>query len=135
MTYSLQVDGLSKAYPGIIAVKDVTFGIHPGEIVGVLGKNGAGKSTIMRILGGVERPDSGTLNIDGARRAFRSVHDALDAGIVTVHQELNDVPLLTVAENICLGLGFPRKGILIDRRALLQKARTALDALRSCLLC
>ncbi|MQB07988.1 sugar ABC transporter ATP-binding protein [Agrobacterium tumefaciens] len=131
MTQSLQIDGLSKAYPGVIAAHDVTFDIHPGEVVGVLGKNGAGKSTVMRILGGVERPDSGTVTIDGVVRHLHSASDALKSGIVTVHQELNDVPVLTVAENICLGLGFPKRNGLIDKAALLEKARWALEELHA----
>ncbi|GLT11364.1 sugar ABC transporter ATP-binding protein [Sulfitobacter porphyrae] len=131
MSGSLNVMGICKTYPGVRAAREVSFSTEPGEVIGVLGKNGAGKSTLMRILGGVERQDAGSLELDGRILAFHSARDAVAAGIVTVHQELNDVPMLSVAENICLGLGYPGRFGLVDRRALAGRAAAALDALHS----
>lgn len=131
MSGTLTARGICKAYPGVQAAREVTFSIDPGEVIGVLGKNGAGKSTLMRILGGVERPDAGGLELGGRALDFHSARDAVAAGIVTVHQELNDIPMLSVAENVCLGLGYPGWMGLVDRRALDARANAALNALHS----
>lgn len=112
-----------KRYPGVLANDHVTLELRAGEIHGLLGENGCGKSTLIRVLSGVERPDSGTVTKDGAPVSFASPLEARDAGIATVFQEFSLVPELSVAENIALGSAIPRNrlGLIdwhrIDRRA------------------
>ena len=127
----LQAHRLSKQFPGVIAASDVTFDIAPGEVIGFVGKNGAGKSTVVRMLVGVTRPDSGEIRLDGSRLTLASPNDALALGLACVHQELNDIPQLSVAENISLGIGYPRtRGCFIDRTKLSDIANQALGRLR-----
>jgi ribose transport system ATP-binding protein len=126
----LEVDKVTKRFPGVLAVEEARLLLRRGEIVGLVGKNGAGKSTLIRILAGVERPDSGEVRIDGEMASPYTPRDARDRGLRFVHQELNDVPELTAAENLALGLGFPRRlRVLIDRGALRERAAEVLGRL------
>jgi ribose transport system ATP-binding protein len=99
----LQLSNVSKSFGGIAALKDVDFTLQAGEIHGLVGENGAGKSTTMKIIAGVYSDFDGEMSIDGKRVHFRSARDALAAGIGMVHQELSTIPDLTVAENVFLG--------------------------------
>ena len=126
----LSLSGISKAYPGVVAAENVDLSVAKGEIVGLVGKNGAGKSTLIRIIAGAERPDAGSILIDGQPMRFANASEASAAGIAVVHQELGDIPLLTVGENILLGLTYPGKWGLISRRRLRARAQEALDAMR-----
>lgn len=99
----LQLSSISKRFPGVIALDDVYLEVYPGEIVALAGENGAGKSTLMNILGGIHQPDSGRIRIDGDEIAIRSVSDAIQRGIGFIHQELNVLDNLDVAENVFLG--------------------------------
>jgi len=99
----LEMIGISKSFGGVKALRDVDFSLYPGEIHGLVGENGAGKSTTMKIIAGVHHGYEGTMKIDGREVHFRSARDALDAGIGMVHQELSIVPDMTVAENVFLG--------------------------------
>jgi len=122
--------GLVKRYPGVVALDHADGLIVPGAIVGLLGKNGAGKSTLIKILAGVVQPDEGEIAIDGEPVRLHGPLDATRRGLAFVHQELQDVPNLTVAENIELGLGFPKvAGTFVRRRALRQKSAAVLDRL------
>lgn len=123
----LRADQISKQYPGVQALRQVTFSLKSGEVRALLGVNGAGKSTLVKILSGAVQSDSGTLYIDGNPVHFSKPTDAIKYGIATVYQELSIIPGLTVAENIMLGQWSSGKapGVL-DRRALLQTARQAL---------
>ncbi len=94
---------LSKEYPGVRALRDVSMDLRRGEVHALIGENGAGKSTLIRILSGDVSPDGGSLSIDGQAMAFRGPQDARRHGIVTIFQELMIVPELSVAENIFLG--------------------------------
>ena len=98
----LNMEHISKQFPGVLALNDVDFEVYPGEILGLLGENGAGKSTLVKILSGVYHKDSGSMTLDGEAYAPRSPHDAQYMGISTIYQELALVPNLTVAENIFL---------------------------------
>ena len=112
------MNGIGKRFPGVIALDTVDFSIGAGEVVALAGENGAGKSTLMKILGGVYQPDDGKIFVEGKETAIRSVLDARTAGIGFVHQELNVLDNLSVAENVFLGRE-PRKfGILVDRAKL-----------------
>jgi ABC-type sugar transport system ATPase subunit len=124
----LSASGLTKRYPGVLALDDVSIEIRGGEVHVVAGENGAGKSTLMHTLAGATTPDAGTLSVDGAEVRFRSPRDAQALGIRMIHQELNLVPDMTVAENVLLGSEPARAGI-VDRRRLVTRTRTVLDRL------
>jgi ABC-type uncharacterized transport system ATPase subunit len=107
--------GITKRFPGVLALDHVDLEVHPGEVHAILGQNGAGKTTLMNVLFGLVRPDEGALYLRGRRVQFRSPHDAIAAGIGMVHQTRRLVPAHTVLENIVLG--HPRaRGILHLRR-------------------
>ena len=130
--HSLQTISLRKEYPGTVALNDVSVTFSGGKIHALIGKNGAGKSTLVKIIAGATRPTSGTLLIDGNPVALHSPHDALQRGIIAVHQELSLVPELTVAENILLGR-LPEKRLfgqsVIDWNAVFTRADEILQSL------
>ena len=99
----LATNGLTKRYPGTIAVDAVDLEIRPHEVLGLIGENGAGKSTLLKILSGSIRPDAGSISVRGRKAHFRTVCDATLAGIGMVYQEQSLIPNITVAENILLG--------------------------------
>ena len=99
----LQFSDLTKTYPGVRALSGVSFGVAKGSVQGLLGENGAGKSTLIKILSGDISADGGEVRIDGKIQRYASTRDAFRAGVVVVHQELQLVPGLTVAENLRLG--------------------------------
>ncbi|HEX9123225.1 MAG TPA: ABC transporter ATP-binding protein [Actinomycetota bacterium] len=104
----VELRGIVKRFPGVLANDRVDLEIHPGEVHALLGENGAGKTTLMRVLAGLFRPDEGTIALDGRPVAFRSPRQAIDAGIGMVHQHFRLVESLTVAENVLLGWHAPR---------------------------
>ena len=127
----LSLEGISKTFAGIHALKDVGFDVHSGEVHALLGENGAGKSTLIKIIAGVHRPDHGTMTLDGEAVRFASPREATLAGIATVYQELLLFPELTVAENIFLGHA-PRRGWGgLDWAEMRGRARALLDDLDS----
>ena len=85
----LEVRGITKRFPGVLANDHVDLTLYKGRVLGLLGENGAGKSTMMKILAGVQQADSGSLKMDGEEASIRSVEEALDHGIALIHQELN----------------------------------------------
>jgi ABC-type sugar transport system ATPase subunit len=126
----LVVKGLVKHYPGVLALDRADGMIVPGVVVGLLGKNGAGKSTLIKVLAGVVQPDEGEIVIDGEAVRLHGPLDATRRGLAFVHQELSDVPNLSVAENIELGLGYPKHaGLFVNRAALRRKAAESLEQL------
>lgn len=125
--------GLQKAYGSVVAVREVSLEVHAGEIVCLAGDNGAGKSTVIKMLSGVTAPDAGTMEIAGEPVTLETPTQARDAGIETVHQELTLAPNLGAAVNMVLGrepalrgLRFPK---VLDRRATLAVAKERLSAL------
>src|ERR1700761_509633 len=98
----LHLQGISKTFGGVTALRGVDFTLAPGEIHGLVGENGAGKSTLMKIIAGVHHDYEGTLTLDGTARRFASAREARAAGIGMVHQELSPVRTLSVAENVYL---------------------------------
>ncbi|GAB0113074.1 sugar ABC transporter ATP-binding protein [Acidisoma sp. C75] len=124
----LRLDGITKRFPGVLALDSVSFDLRPGEVHALCGENGAGKSTLMKIISGVQKPDAGTILYKGARRQFASTLEAERVGIAIIHQELNLVPHLDVAENIFLARE-PRRGPFVDRRRLLREAEACLRRL------
>jgi ribose transport system ATP-binding protein len=117
---TLQMEGISKRFPGVVALDGVDLEVYPGEIVALAGENGAGKSTLMNILGGIHQPDSGYLRIDGVDLVMHSVSDAIHRGIGFIHQELNVLDNLDVAENVFLGREPVWAGLLrlVDRQQI-----------------
>jgi ABC-type uncharacterized transport system ATPase subunit len=103
MPAAVELRGITKRFPGVVANDDVDFGAAEGEVHALLGENGAGKSTLSNILTGLYRPDEGAILLGGRAVAFHSPRDALDAGICMVHQHFRLVPPFTVAENVILG--------------------------------
>jgi simple sugar transport system ATP-binding protein len=102
-TQLLELDNISKYYGNINALRDVTTSVNAGEVTCVLGDNGAGKSTFIKILAGVHQQSEGTIRLDGEEVRFSSPKDALSAGIATVYQDLAMVPLMSVWRNFFLG--------------------------------
>jgi general nucleoside transport system ATP-binding protein len=113
----LELRGITKHYPGIVANDHVDFDLRRGEVHALLGENGAGKSTLMNILYGLTKPDEGEILVDGKRVSFSSAKDAIETGIGMVHQHFMLIPVMTVAENIVLGVEPVRDGVLLDERA------------------
>src|SRR5687768_5443837 len=114
----LEMAGIRKAFPGVVALDGVDLTLHAGEVHMLLGENGAGKSTLMKILSGAYRKDSGEIRINGSAVDIQNPRDALALGVRVIYQELNLVPQLSVAENIFLGEAPTRGPGFIDWRAL-----------------
>jgi ribose transport system ATP-binding protein len=123
----LELEGITKSYPGVKALKGVSFSVGRGSIHALAGQNGAGKSTLVKILSGAESPDSGSIRLGGELQRFRDPMDAQHAGIHTIYQELSLVPSLSVAENIFLGQLPLRGGAAVDWQRMQAQARAALD--------
>ena len=123
-----ELRNVSKSFPGVKALDNVSFDIRAGEVHALLGENGAGKSTLMKILSGVYIKDEGQLFVGGKEVEFSKPKDAQLAGIGIVHQELNLCRHLTVAENISLGRE-PSHGGLLSTRVIKQTARDVLKRL------
>jgi simple sugar transport system ATP-binding protein len=100
----IEARAVSKYFGSVIALRDVTIGVHPGEVVCLLGDNGAGKSTLIKILSGLERPDEGMIAVDGEPTVFRSPRDAFARGIATVYQDLAVLPQMSISRNFMLGM-------------------------------
>jgi len=124
----LELRAITKTFPGVNALQDVSMTVYPGEVHTLLGENGAGKSTLLKILFGVQPADSGDLRVDGAETRFAQPADAMRAGIAMVHQELNLVPQMTAVQNVVLGRERSTAGV-IDWAEARRRARQALSGL------
>jgi ABC-type uncharacterized transport system ATPase subunit len=118
----LELEGITKRFPGVVANDGVSFDLLKGEVHALLGENGAGKSTLMNILYGLYHPDEGELRMNGRPLRISSPREAIDAGIGMVHQHFMLIPVMTVAENIVLAAE-PTKGPFLDERAAERRAR------------
>ncbi|RAU17988.1 sugar ABC transporter ATP-binding protein [Nitrincola tibetensis] len=131
----LQATQLIKRYGHVTALDGADFDLYPGEILAVIGDNGAGKSSLIKALSGALVPDAGEIRLDGERVEFKSPMDARNAGIETVYQNLAVSPSLNIADNLFLGREKRRPGILgsvfrmLDRKAMNNEARTKLSEL------
>src|SRR5579871_4186340 len=119
----LELRGITKRYPGIVADDHVDFDLRRGEVHALLGENGAGKSTLMNMLYGLTKPDEGEIIVDGRHVSFSSAKDAIEAGIGMVHQHFMLIPVMTVAENIVLGVEPARNGIVLDESGAEERVR------------
>jgi ribose transport system ATP-binding protein len=125
----LEMEEITKEFPGVKALDSVHFRIFKGEVMALLGENGAGKSTLMKILSGVYTHSTGSIRINGEERQITSPKNAMDQGIAIIHQELNIIPGLTAGENIFLGREFVNKAGKIQWRELYAQAKKFLDRL------
>mgnify|MGYP001109742281 FL=1 len=117
----LTMNEIDKSFPGVHALDHVNFEVKKGEVHALMGENGAGKSTLMKVLTGIYTKDSGSIVFEGKEVEFHNTREAQDAGIVIVHQELNMLGHLTVAQNIFIGREF-KKGIRIDDKKMNEEA-------------
>jgi inositol transport system ATP-binding protein len=125
----LEVEGVSKAFPGVVALDNVSLKLKRGTVHALMGENGAGKSTLMKIIAGIYHPDAGEVRLRGEPIRLESPLDALENGIAMIHQELNLMPFMTVAENIWIRRE-PRNVLgLIDHRRLRRKTADLFDRL------
>ena len=124
----LTMKGIDKSFPGVHALDHVDFEVKKGEVHALMGENGAGKSTLMKVLTGIYKKDSGTITYEGRELEFNNPKEAQDAGVVIVHQELNMMGHLTVAQNIFIGREF-MKGKLIDDAKMNEEAGKLFDKL------
>ena len=122
----LTMKGIDKSFPGVHALDHVDLEVRKGEVHALMGENGAGKSTLMKVLTGIYKKDSGTITYEGKEVEFHNTREAQDAGVVIVHQELNMLGHLTVAQNIFIGREF-KKGIRIDDKKMNEEAKKLFD--------
>jgi len=125
----MQAIGVSKQYPGTLALNEVSFDIYPGKVNVLIGENGAGKSTLMKILAGIEKPTSGKILLDGKEVRFQNTREASAAGVGIIHQELNLFPEMKVADNMFAGKELKKHG-MIDRKTQVKRASEILDTLQ-----
>jgi ribose transport system ATP-binding protein len=125
----LEMRGITKRFPGVVALDGVDFELEKGEVHVLLGENGAGKSTLIKMLSGAYQPDEGEILLNGEPVSISSATDAQERGISTIYQEFNLVPQLTVAENIFLGRQ-PRRFGVVDRRKMQEEARKLLERMK-----
>jgi len=124
----LEFDAISKRFPGVQALDQVSFGVSAGSVHALVGENGAGKSTLLKILSGVYAPDQGQVRLAGQVRSFRSTADAIAAGVAVIYQELHLVGEMSVAENLLLG-NLPNRLGIVDRKRLRRLAQEELNFL------
>ncbi|QIM69538.1 L-arabinose ABC transporter ATP-binding protein AraG [Basfia succiniciproducens] len=124
----LEFDNVSKSFPGVKALQNISFKCYEGKVHALMGENGAGKSTLLKILSGNYLPSEGKLSIGGRQLVFRNTKEALLAGVAIIYQELNIVPEMTVAENLCLGQ-LPHSFGIVDKAELIERTQQYLDKL------
>lgn len=127
----LEIRQISKSFPGVRALSDVSFTLHAGQVHTLVGENGAGKSTLMKILAGVHQPDTGEIVMDGKPLKLHNPADAQQHGISIIYQEFNLLPHLTVAENVLLNREPRRRFGMIDWRALNDRTRELMHLLET----
>ena len=126
--YVVELKNITKRFPGVVAMKNMSIGIRPGEIHGLIGENGAGKSTLIKVLTGVHTPEEGEIFVDGQKVVFRNPVQSREAGIACVYQELNIVKQLSVTDNVFMGRAV-KKGLLLDYPRMHKEAEDALKTL------
>jgi simple sugar transport system ATP-binding protein len=124
---AVELVGITKRFPGVVANRDINLRVRRGEVHAVVGENGAGKSTLMKILYGMQRPDEGSIRVDGTDVAFRSPTDAINAGIGMVHQHFMLADNFTVLENVVLGSEPTTFGGRLDRTEAKRRIKTISD--------
>ncbi len=125
----LSLRGISKSFPGVKALSGVQLDLYPGQVTALVGENGAGKSTIVKVLTGIYQPDAGTITVNGTETRFPTAEAAAAAGVTAIHQETVLFDELTVAENIWLGHAPRSRFGLIDWKAMREGARRLLSTI------
>ncbi len=120
--YVLEMNHITKIFPGVTALDDVSLKVRPGSVHALMGENGAGKSTLMKCLFGIYHEDGGEIILDGQKVEISTSKQALDMGISMIHQELHPIRYRPVMENIWLGR-FPMRGIAVDKKAMIRKTK------------
>lgn len=128
--YVLELRGITKIFPGVKALNRVDFQLLPGEIHALMGENGAGKSTFIKVITGVHKAEEGVMYLDGKQVSFRNPKDAQQAGIAAIYQHVTAYPHLTVTENIFMGHEKVRRGV-IQWKEMHRDAQTLLDELNA----
>ena len=126
-TYAVELRGITKRFPGVVANRDIDIAVRPGQIHAIVGENGAGKSTLMKILYGMQKPDEGTISVNGREVHFSSPADAIADGIGMVHQHFMLADNLTVLENVVLG-SEPTRGVRLDTRVARARIKEISDS-------
>ena len=126
----LEMKGIVKSFGPVKALKGVDFDLRAGEVHALMGENGAGKSTLMKVLTGIHKPNEGTIHYNGKQVEYSKPKEAMDDGIVIVHQELNMMNDLTVAQNIFIGREEISQGLFIDDNAANKKAKELFNLLK-----
>ncbi len=126
--YVVELKNITKRFPGVVAMRNMSIGIRPGEIHGLIGENGAGKSTLIKVLTGVHIPEEGDIYVDGKKKVFKNPVQARETGIACVYQELNIVSQLSVVDNVFMGRAI-KKGPLLDYAKMEAVAKDALTTL------
>ncbi|HZG84845.1 sugar ABC transporter ATP-binding protein [Paenibacillus sp.] len=127
----LEIQRITKKFPGVVALNNVSFGIKKGEVHALVGENGAGKSTLMKILSGVYQPTSGKILLDGKEVTFRDPKEAQNMGISIIHQEFSLIPYLSGVDNIFLGRELTRRGGLLHKAKMRAQADAVLRRLNA----
>lgn len=125
--YALEMLGITKRFPGVLALNKVDFRVKPGSVHALMGENGAGKSTLMKCLFGIYLEDEGQIFINGEQVHFKGPHDALTRGVSMIHQELSNVPERNISQNMWLGREPLNKFHLIDHRKMYEDTKQALS--------
>lgn len=125
----LSLRGISKSFPGVRALNGVQLDLYPGQVTALIGENGAGKSTIVKILTGIYQPDEGTIAVDGKETQFPTAQAAGEAGVTAIHQETVLFDEMTVAENIFIGHAPRGRFGLIDTRRMETEAQRLLSSI------
>lgn len=128
--YVVELKNVTKRFPGVVALRNMSLQIKPGEIHGLIGENGAGKSTLIKVLTGVHQADEGELYVNGVKQNFKSPNDAKNAGIACVYQELNIIKLLSITDNIFINKTIRKKdGIFLDYNEMHKRAHEVMLSL------
>ena len=125
------LSGISKSFPGVRALSDVSLALYPGQVTALIGENGAGKSTLVKILTGIYQPDAGEISVNGTPVVLSTAQEAFKLGIAAIHQETVLFDDLTVGENIYLGHAPRNKLGLLDLKAMHGAARAVLDKMHA----
>src|SRR5215469_16325579 len=125
----LEARHISKSFPGVVALDEISLQVERGTVHALIGENGAGKSTLMRIIAGITPADTGELRLAGRALQLRSPRQALESGIAMIHQELNLMPYMSVAENIWIGREPANAFGMINHRELHRRTRALLERL------
>lgn len=126
MEHIVELKNVTKYFPGVVALNNMSLQIRPGEIHGLIGENGAGKSTLIKVLTGVYTPEEGEIYVSGEKQEFKNPNDARKAGVACVYQELNIVKLLSVTDNIFMGRSIKNKFGFLDYKQMNREAHDAM---------